>query len=135
MRLAATRASSTGHGMRRSRALATALTASGVASSAIILTGSPVAGRFTFPEEVDHIRLPGVKKLEEPEAKHAAVLVVQPTPLQFVDDAIEARQVAQGSEEQILGEAVIGTVKPMALAQRSQDVVRELRADPVDVPQ
>lgn len=53
-----------GH-LRRSRAIASALTASGVAASAIILTGSPIAGRFTFPEEVDHIRLPGVKKLED----------------------------------------------------------------------
>lgn len=51
-----------GH-LRRSRALAQALTQSGVADSAIILTGSPVAGRFTFPESVDHVRLPGVKKL------------------------------------------------------------------------
>lgn len=51
-----------GH-LRRSRALASALTESGVAGSAIILTGSPVAGRFTFPEAVDHVRLPGVKKL------------------------------------------------------------------------
>ncbi|MEO0659702.1 MAG: glycosyltransferase [Pseudomonadota bacterium] len=53
-----------GH-LRRSRAIATALTESGVASSAIILTGSPVAGRFTFPENVDHVRLPGVKKLSD----------------------------------------------------------------------
>lgn len=53
-----------GH-LRRSRALASALTQSGAASSAIILTGSPVAGRFTFPESVDHIRLPGVKKLAD----------------------------------------------------------------------
>ena len=51
-----------GH-LRRSRALASALTQSGAAASAIILTGSPVAGRFTFPEAVDHVRLPGVKKL------------------------------------------------------------------------
>lgn len=51
-----------GH-LRRSRALASALTESGAAGSAIILTGSPVAGRFTFPEAVDHVRLPGVKKL------------------------------------------------------------------------
>lgn len=51
-----------GH-LRRSRALASALTESGTAASAIILTGSPVAGRFTFPEAVDHVRLPGVKKL------------------------------------------------------------------------
>lgn len=53
-----------GH-LRRSRALASALTQSGVVSSAIILTGSPVAGRFTFPESVDHVRLPGVKKLAD----------------------------------------------------------------------
>ncbi|MEX0309547.1 MAG: glycosyltransferase family protein [Tateyamaria sp.] len=53
-----------GH-LRRSRALASALTQSGAAESAIILTGSPVAGRFTFPPAVDHIRLPGVKKLAD----------------------------------------------------------------------
>ncbi|MEL6620195.1 MAG: glycosyltransferase [Pseudomonadota bacterium] len=53
-----------GH-LRRSRALASALTESGAVSSAIILTGSPVAGRFTFPEAVDHVRLPGVKKLAD----------------------------------------------------------------------
>ncbi|MEO0390841.1 MAG: hypothetical protein AAF218_07860 [Pseudomonadota bacterium] len=53
-----------GH-LRRSKALAAALTGSGVASSAIILTGSPVAGRFAFPERVDHVRLPGVTKLPD----------------------------------------------------------------------
>ncbi len=53
-----------GH-LRRSRALATALTAGDEKASAIILTGSPVAGRFTFPERVDHIRLPGVTKLPD----------------------------------------------------------------------
>jgi len=53
-----------GH-LRRSRTLATALTQSDPRASAIILTGSPVAGRFTFPERVDHIRLPGVTKLPD----------------------------------------------------------------------
>ncbi len=53
-----------GH-LRRSRALASALTAGDDQASAIILTGSPVAGRFTFPERVDHIRLPGVTKLPD----------------------------------------------------------------------
>lgn len=53
-----------GH-LRRSRALATALTAADPNASAIILTGSPVAGRFTFPERVDHMRLPGVTKLPD----------------------------------------------------------------------
>ena len=53
-----------GH-LRRSRALASALTQANPNASALILTGSPVAGRFAFPERVDHTRLPGVTKLED----------------------------------------------------------------------
>ncbi|TNJ47736.1 glycosyltransferase family protein [Phaeobacter sp. B1627] len=50
-----------GH-LRRSRALAGAITAADPKASAMILTGSPVAGRFAFPNRVDHMRLPGVIK-------------------------------------------------------------------------
>ncbi|KUJ78712.1 glycosyltransferase family protein [Ruegeria profundi] len=50
-----------GH-LRRSRALAAAITQANPDASALILTGSPVAGRFTFPRRVDHVRLPGVTK-------------------------------------------------------------------------
>ncbi|MCV6585961.1 MAG: hypothetical protein OIF47_10545 [Marinibacterium sp.] len=50
-----------GH-LRRSRALAQAVTRAIPHSSALILTGSPVAGRFAFADNVDHIRLPGVTK-------------------------------------------------------------------------
>lgn len=50
-----------GH-LRRSRALAGAITAADPTASALILTGSPVAGRFAFPTRVDHMRLPGVIK-------------------------------------------------------------------------
>jgi predicted glycosyltransferase len=50
-----------GH-LRRSRALAGAITAADPSASALILTGSPVAGRFAFPSRVDHVRLPGVTK-------------------------------------------------------------------------
>lgn len=53
-----------GH-LRRSRAIAGAITKADATMSAIILTGSPVAGRFTFPEHVDHIRLPGVTKMAD----------------------------------------------------------------------
>ncbi len=53
-----------GH-LRRSRALATAMTTADPSATALILTGSPVAGRFAFPEAVDHIRLPGVTKLTD----------------------------------------------------------------------
>ncbi|MEM8698813.1 MAG: hypothetical protein AAGF44_06550, partial [Pseudomonadota bacterium] len=50
-----------GH-LRRSRTIATALTAADPDCSALIVTGSPIAGRFDFPERVDHVRLPGVVK-------------------------------------------------------------------------
>lgn len=50
-----------GH-LRRSRALAGAITRADPAASALILTGSPVAGRFAFPPRVDHVRLLGVTK-------------------------------------------------------------------------
>jgi len=50
-----------GH-LRRSRALAAAITGADPDASALILTGSPVAGQFTFPRRVDHMRLPGVTK-------------------------------------------------------------------------
>jgi predicted glycosyltransferase len=53
-----------GH-LRRSRALAAAITSADPTASALILTGSPVAGRFTFPARVDHVRLPGVTKLAD----------------------------------------------------------------------
>jgi len=50
-----------GH-LRRSRTLATALTETNNNISALIITGSTVAGRFSFPERVDYVRLPGVTK-------------------------------------------------------------------------
>lgn len=51
-----------GH-LRRSRTIAMALVAGDPRRSALIVTGSPIAGRFDFPERVDHVRLPGVIKL------------------------------------------------------------------------
>jgi predicted glycosyltransferase len=53
-----------GH-LRRSRALAAAITHAIPDASALIMTGSPVAGRFAFPDGVDHVRLPGVTKLSD----------------------------------------------------------------------
>lgn len=53
-----------GH-LRRSRTIATALVEDGPARSALIVTGSPIAGRFDFPERVDHVRLPGVVKMSD----------------------------------------------------------------------
>ncbi|MBP2302156.1 glycosyltransferase family protein [Azospirillum picis] len=53
-----------GH-LRRSRTIAQALVSTFPGASALIITGSPVAGRFDFPERVDHVRLPGVVKLQD----------------------------------------------------------------------
>ncbi|MBB96495.1 MAG: hypothetical protein CML68_18100 [Rhodobacteraceae bacterium] len=53
-----------GH-LRRTRALAAAITEADPEASALIVTGSPVAGRFAFPPKVDHVRLPGVTKLAD----------------------------------------------------------------------
>ena len=53
-----------GH-LRRSSTLAAALTGVEPERSALIVTGSPIAGRFAFPERVDHVRLPGVVKLPD----------------------------------------------------------------------
>jgi len=53
-----------GH-LRRSRTIAMALTQADPACSALIVTGSPIAGRFDFAERVDHVRLPGVVKLPD----------------------------------------------------------------------
>ncbi|MEO0622993.1 MAG: hypothetical protein AAFU49_07225 [Pseudomonadota bacterium] len=53
-----------GH-LRRSRTIASALTAADPAASALIVTGSPIAGRFDFPEGIDHVRLPGVVKMSD----------------------------------------------------------------------
>ncbi|MBY8974300.1 hypothetical protein KHP62_00675 [Rhodobacteraceae bacterium NNCM2] len=50
-----------GH-LRRSRTIASALTNANPGCSALIVTGSPVAGRYDFPERVDYVRLPGVVK-------------------------------------------------------------------------
>jgi len=53
-----------GH-LRRSRTIATALIEADPFASALIVTGSPIAGRFDFPVRVDHVRLPGVVKLAD----------------------------------------------------------------------
>ena len=53
-----------GH-LRRSRTIAGALVDNDSSHSALIVTGSPIAGRFDFPKRVDHVRLPGVVKLSD----------------------------------------------------------------------
>ncbi len=51
-----------GH-IRRTRAIAMALAKANPGASILIVTGSPIVGRFDFPDGVDFVRIPGVVKL------------------------------------------------------------------------
>jgi len=52
-----------GH-IRRTMAIASQLCSEGI--NILILTGSPIAGRFAFPEQIDFVRIPGmIKKTNE----------------------------------------------------------------------
>ncbi|MBD0866406.1 MAG: hypothetical protein GDA36_12860, partial [Rhodobacteraceae bacterium] len=68
-----------GH-LRRSRTLAASITHVLPGSSALIITGSPVAGRFAFADGVDHIRLPGViKRSDGSYVSHALAVDIDTT--------------------------------------------------------
>jgi len=51
-----------GH-IRRTRAIAMALADANPGASILIITGSPIVGRFDFPDGIDFVRIPGVVKL------------------------------------------------------------------------
>lgn len=51
-----------GH-IRRTRTIAMALAKDNPGASSLIVTGSPIVGRFDFPDGVDYVRVPGVVKL------------------------------------------------------------------------
>lgn len=51
-----------GH-IRRTRAIAMSLAAANPGASILIVTGSPIVGRFDFPDGIDFVRIPGVVKL------------------------------------------------------------------------
>ena len=55
-----------GH-LRRCRTIAQALVAANPDMSVLILSGSPIIGRFDFGERVDFVRIPGVIKLKNGE--------------------------------------------------------------------
>lgn len=59
-----------GH-LRRSRTIATALIEKDPNCSALIVTGSPIAGRFDFAARLDHVRLPGVVK--QPDGSYSSL--------------------------------------------------------------
>jgi predicted glycosyltransferase len=61
-----------GH-IRRTMAIASHLRAPGV--NVLILTGSPIAGRFAFPEQVDFVRIPGMIKMTNEEYQPLSIKI------------------------------------------------------------
>ena len=72
-----------GH-LRRSRTIATSLIEADQDASALIVTGSPIAGRFDFAERIDHVRLPGVVKL--PDGSYSSMSLSMP-----IDEMVDLR--------------------------------------------
>lgn len=72
-----------GH-LRRSRTIATALVDANERRSALIVTGSPIAGRFDFAERIDHVRLPGVVK--QPDGSYTSLNLNMP-----IDEMVQLR--------------------------------------------
>jgi len=61
-----------GH-IRRTMAIASHLRGPNV--NILILTGSPVAGRFKFPEQVDFVRIPGMIKTTNEEYRPLSIKI------------------------------------------------------------
>ena len=88
-----------GH-LRRSRTIAAAMTGWDPSLAALILTGSPIAGRFDFPDRVDHVRLPGVVKLPDGDyASHNLGLPIEET----VADLLLVDKEAWGFRNELAG--------------------------------
>ena len=61
-----------GH-IRRTMAIASQLCSDGI--NILILTGSPIAGRFTFPEQIDFVRIPGMIKRTNEEYRPLSIKI------------------------------------------------------------
>ena len=61
-----------GH-IRRTMAIASHLRAEGI--NILILTGSPIAGRFAFPEQIDFVRIPGMIKMTNEEYQPLSIKI------------------------------------------------------------
>jgi len=61
-----------GH-IRRTMAIASQLCSEGV--NILILTGSPIAGRFAFPEQIDFVRIPGMIKKTNDEYRPLSIKI------------------------------------------------------------
>ncbi|MGD1924674.1 MAG: glycosyltransferase family protein [Paracoccaceae bacterium] len=110
-----------GH-LRRSRTIATALIGADDERSALIVTGSPIAGRFDFAERLDHVRLPGVVKL--PDGSYSALnLKLQ------IDEMVRLRgSIIAATAREFRPDLVIVDKEPWGFRQELAETLEDLRA-------
>ena len=110
-----------GH-LRRSRTLATALTGGDPDRSALIVTGSPIAGRFEFPERVDHVRLPGVVK--QPDGNYSSLSLSL-----AIDEMVRLRgAIIEATAREFAPDLVIVDKEPWGFRQELSATLEALKA-------
>ena len=110
-----------GH-LRRSRTIATALVDANPGRSALIVTGSPIAGRFDFAERIDHVRLPGVVK--QPDGSYTSLNLNLP-----IDDMVQLRgAIIAATARQYAPDLVIVDKEPWGFRQELRETLDEMKA-------
>ena len=110
-----------GH-LRRSRTIATALTDGHEDRSALIVTGSPIAGRFDFAERIDHVRLPGVVK--QPDGSYTSLNLSLP-----IDEMVQLRgAIINATAREFAPDLVIVDKEPWGFRHELADTLMALKA-------
>ena len=109
-----------GH-LRRSRTIATALADADPNRSALIVTGSPIAGRFDFAERIDHVRLPGVVK--QPDGSYTSLNLNMP-----IDEMVKLRgAIIAATARQFRPDLVIVDKEPWGFRGELRETLEEMR--------
>ena len=110
-----------GH-LRRSRTIATALVDAHPGRSALIVTGSPIAGRFDFAERIDHVRLPGVVK--QPDGSYTSLNLNMP-----IDEMVQLRgAIIAATARQYAPDLVIVDKEPWGFRQELRETLEDIQA-------
>lgn len=110
-----------GH-LRRSRTVATALVDANDQRSALIVTGSPIAGRFDFAERIDHVRLPGVVK--QPDGSYTSLNLNLP-----IDEMVQLRgAIIAATARQFAPDLVIVDKEPWGFRHELRETLEAVQA-------
>ena len=110
-----------GH-LRRSRTIATALVDANPDRSALIVTGSPIAGRFDFAERIDHVRLPGVVK--QPDGSYTSLNLNL-----SIDDMVQLRgAIIAATARQYAPDLLIVDKEPWGFRQELRETLEAMKA-------